>query len=83
MLWLALTLLASPGPGSASPRAADRQHVELVFHPESEHPEAIAATLEAGKPPDFGLLFSGYVGRWAFNDRLVDLTRAIGHFSVL
>ena len=27
--------------------------VELVFYPESEHPEAIAAALEAGQPPDF------------------------------
>jgi hypothetical protein len=56
--------------------------VELVFHPESEHPEAIAAALEAGQPPDFafGLLFSGYVGQWAFDDRLVDLTGAIATF---
>jgi multiple sugar transport system substrate-binding protein len=61
------------------------KQVELVFHPESEHPEAIAAALEAGQPPDFafGLLFSGYVGQWAFDDRLVDLTGAIGHFSDL
>jgi multiple sugar transport system substrate-binding protein len=61
------------------------KQVELVFHPESEHPEAIAAALQAGKPPDFafGLLFSGHVGRWAFDDRLVDLAGPIGHFSSL
>jgi ABC-type glycerol-3-phosphate transport system substrate-binding protein len=61
------------------------KQVELVFHPESEHGEAIAAALEAGKPPDFafGLLFSGYVGQWAFDGRLVDLSHAIGHFSDL
>ena len=34
------------------------KQVELVFHPEEEHPEAIEAALEAGQPPDFafGLL---------------------------
>jgi multiple sugar transport system substrate-binding protein len=64
---------------------ASGKQVELVFHPEGEHPEAIAAALETGKPPDFafGLLFSGYVGQWAFDARLVDLSNAIGHFSDL
>jgi multiple sugar transport system substrate-binding protein len=59
--------------------------VELVFYPESEHPEAIAAALGAGQAPDFafGLLFSGYIGQWAFGDRLVDLSDAVGHFSDL
>jgi ABC-type glycerol-3-phosphate transport system substrate-binding protein len=32
------------------------KQVELVFHPESEHPEAIAAALQAGKPPGSSLL---------------------------
>jgi multiple sugar transport system substrate-binding protein len=61
------------------------KQVELIFHPDSEHGEAIAAALDAGQPPDFafGLLFSSYVGQWAFDDRLVDLTKAIGHFSDL
>jgi multiple sugar transport system substrate-binding protein len=61
------------------------KQVELVFHPESEHGEAIAAALDAGQPPDFahGLLFGSYVGQWAFDDRLVELTTAIGHFSDL
>ena len=61
------------------------KQVELVFHPESEHPEAIAAALDAGQPPDFafGLLFSDYVGRWAFDNRLLNLSDAVGHFSDL
>jgi multiple sugar transport system substrate-binding protein len=55
--------------------------VELVFHPESEHPEAIAAALEAGQPPDFafGFFLDYHIGPWAFDDRLVDLSDAIGH----
>jgi multiple sugar transport system substrate-binding protein len=61
------------------------KQVELVFHPDSEHGEAIAAALDAGQPPDFayGLLFGSYVRPWALDDRLVDLTTAIGHFSDL
>jgi multiple sugar transport system substrate-binding protein len=45
------------------------KQVELVFHPESEHPKAIVAALKAGQPPDFafGLLFSDYVGQWALH----------------
>jgi multiple sugar transport system substrate-binding protein len=58
------------------------KQVDLVFHPESEHPEAIAAALKAGQPPDFafGLLFSDYVGQWAFDNRLLNLSDAVGHF---
>jgi multiple sugar transport system substrate-binding protein len=57
--------------------------VELVFHPESEHPEAIAAALKAGQPPDFafGYFLDYHIGPWAFDDRLVDLSDAIGHFA--
>jgi multiple sugar transport system substrate-binding protein len=64
---------------------ATGKKVELVFHPEPEHPEAIEAALEAGKPPDFafGLFLGNYIGPWAFDDRLVDLSDAIGHFSDL
>ena len=45
----------------------------------------IAAALEAGQPPDFafGLCFTNYIGQWAFDDRLVDLSDAVGHFSDL
>jgi multiple sugar transport system substrate-binding protein len=61
------------------------KQVELIFHPESEHLEAIATALEAGQPPDFafGLMFSASIGQWAFDDRLVDLSVAIGHYSNL
>jgi multiple sugar transport system substrate-binding protein len=59
------------------------KQVERVFHPDSEHGEAIAAALDAGQPPDFahGLLLDSYVGQWAFDDRLADLSDAIGHFA--
>jgi multiple sugar transport system substrate-binding protein len=58
------------------------KQVELVLHSESEHPKELAAALEAGQPPDFafGLFFSGYIGQWAFDGRLVDLSDAVGHF---
>jgi multiple sugar transport system substrate-binding protein len=61
------------------------KQVELVFHEESEHAGAIAAALEAGQPPDFafGLLFSDYVGQWAFDDQLVNLSDTLGHLSDL
>jgi multiple sugar transport system substrate-binding protein len=61
------------------------KQVELVFHKESEHAVAVAAALEAGQPPDFafGLLFSDHVAQWAFDDQLVDLSDAVGHFSDL
>src|SRR5262245_59764300 len=56
------------------------KQVELVFHLESKHPEAIAEALRAGKLPDFAfsMVFSDLIGQWAFDDRLVDLTDAIG-----
>jgi multiple sugar transport system substrate-binding protein len=59
--------------------------VELVFHSESEHPEAIEAALEAGEPPDFafGYFLDYNIGPWASDDRLVDLSDAIGHFADL
>jgi multiple sugar transport system substrate-binding protein len=61
------------------------KQVELVFHAEDEHPEAIVAALEAGQPPDFafGLFLDIYIGPWASEDRLVDLSDAIGHFADL
>jgi multiple sugar transport system substrate-binding protein len=61
------------------------KQVELVFHAESEHPVAIATALEAGQPPDFafGLMFSTTIGQWAFDDRLADLSDAVGHFADL
>jgi multiple sugar transport system substrate-binding protein len=55
------------------------KQVELVFHPEGEHPEAIVAALEAGQPPDFafGFRVDTRISEWAFNDRLVDLSGAV------
>jgi multiple sugar transport system substrate-binding protein len=59
------------------------QQVELVFYPQEELSGKIEAALEAGHPPDFafGTLVSLYIGEWAFDDRLVDLTDTVGHFS--
>ena len=74
--------------GRSSPRSSRRpaNRSSSSSIQQSEHAEqAIAAALEAGQPPDFafGLLFSSYIGQWAFDDRLVDLSDAIGHFSDL
>jgi hypothetical protein len=43
------------------------------------------AALEAGRPPDFAFGYDliEYDARWAFEDRLVDLTDPIGHFADL
>jgi ABC-type glycerol-3-phosphate transport system substrate-binding protein len=59
------------------------KQVEVVFYPQAELPGEIEAALEAGKPPDFafGLDASSYVAQWAFDDRLVDLSDAIGFFA--
>jgi multiple sugar transport system substrate-binding protein len=61
------------------------KHVELVLYPLPELPDQIAAALEAGRPPDFAFGFwaSDHIAEWAFDDRLVDLSEAIGHFSEL
>ena len=61
------------------------KQVELALHPMEELPDKIAAALEAGRPPDFafGFWLDGYAEQWAYEDRLVDLTDTIGHFSDL
>jgi multiple sugar transport system substrate-binding protein len=43
------------------------------------------AALQAGQPPDFAFGFyqSRRIGQWAFDDRLVDLSEAVGHFADL
>jgi multiple sugar transport system substrate-binding protein len=43
------------------------------------------AALAAGQPPDFafGTLMASYISEWAFDDRLADLSDAVGHFSDL
>jgi multiple sugar transport system substrate-binding protein len=69
--------------------AAFEQHtgkqVELLFRSEVELPDEIAATFATGQAPDFafGLLLSSFIGQWAFEDRLVDLTDTVGHFADL
>jgi multiple sugar transport system substrate-binding protein len=61
------------------------KQVELVLHPQAELPGKIEAALEAGRPPDFafGFDFTEHGARWAFEDRLVDLSHAIGPYSNL
>src|SRR5262245_507035 len=61
------------------------KHVELLFYTYEDLPNAIAAALEAGQPPDFafGLWLLTYIPKWAIEGRLVDLTNAVGHFSDL
>ena len=61
------------------------KQVKLVFHPSRSIRGKIVAALEAGQPPDFafGLFFSGYIGQWTFDGRLVDLSDAVGHFADL
>jgi multiple sugar transport system substrate-binding protein len=61
------------------------KQVELTFYPFEELPERIGSAFEAGRPPDvaYGTWLSENIGQWAFDDRLVDLSDAIGHFSDL
>jgi multiple sugar transport system substrate-binding protein len=61
------------------------KQVELVLYEQDELPERLKMALEADRPPDFafGILLLNYSGQWAFEDRLVDLSDAIGHFSDL
>ena len=59
------------------------KRVELVFHPDNELPGKLVAALASGQAPDFafGSLLEDYIGQWAFDDQLVDLTDPVGHFS--
>jgi multiple sugar transport system substrate-binding protein len=61
------------------------KQVELTLYPDAELPDEIAAALAAGRPPDFafGAPVGTYISAWASDDRLVDLTDAVGHFSDL
>jgi multiple sugar transport system substrate-binding protein len=61
------------------------QKVELLQPTQDELSGKIQAALAAGQPPDFayGTLLQNYDDQWAYEDRLVDLTDAIGHFSDL
>jgi multiple sugar transport system substrate-binding protein len=61
------------------------KQVEFVVYPQAELPGKIEASLEVGQPPDFafGFWLNSYAPQWAFDDRLVDLSDAIGHLSDL
>ena len=45
----------------------------------------LEAAIEAGRPPDFafGVTLQDQIGQWAVDDRLVDLSDAVGAFSNL
>jgi ABC-type glycerol-3-phosphate transport system substrate-binding protein len=61
------------------------KQVEITFVPLEEQPSKIEAAFEARRPPDiaFGFWLITYIPGWAFEDRLVDLTDTVGHFSDL
>jgi multiple sugar transport system substrate-binding protein len=61
------------------------QRVDLILYPDEELPGKLEAALGAGQPPDFAfsLRMNDYISQWAFEDRLVDLTDTVGHFSDL
>jgi multiple sugar transport system substrate-binding protein len=61
------------------------KQVELLQPTEDELFAKIEAALAVGQPPDFayGILLQNYDDQWAYENRLVDLTDTIGHFSDL
>ena len=61
------------------------KQVELAFYSMDDLPDKIAAAFEVGQPPDFAFGFDtvSHIARWAFDDRLEDISDAIGHFSDL
>jgi multiple sugar transport system substrate-binding protein len=61
------------------------KQVEIAFVPLEEQPSQIEAALDAGHPPDiaFGFWLDTYIPKWALENRLMDLTGTIGHFSDL
>jgi multiple sugar transport system substrate-binding protein len=61
------------------------KEVELFFYSDDELLDRIAAGIEGGQLPDFafGVSINRYMSKWAFDDRLVDITDAVGHFSDL
>jgi multiple sugar transport system substrate-binding protein len=61
------------------------KQVDLVFYEQAELPQKIEAALTAGQPPDlaFGQRMVDFIPGWALDDRLVDLTGAVGHLADL
>ncbi|MCE3247356.1 MAG: ugpB [Microvirga sp.] len=61
------------------------KRVELAQPTERELPNKIVAALKTGQPPDFafGVLLQDYIGRWAVDGRLADLSTVVGAFSNL
>jgi multiple sugar transport system substrate-binding protein len=59
------------------------KQVELAFYPQAEIADQIEAAFEAGHPPDFAYGQNLWFTGWLSEDRLVDLTDTIGHFSDL
>ncbi len=59
------------------------KEVEVILVPLEEQPSKIEAAFEAGRPPGiaFGFTLNTYIPKWAFEDRLVDLTDTVGSFS--
>ncbi len=64
---------------------ASGKQVELDLYPLDELPGKLVAALEARQPPDFAfdLDVQNYIGLWAVEDRLADLSDVIGAFSNL
>jgi multiple sugar transport system substrate-binding protein len=60
------------------------KQVELFFQEQYDFPSKVETALAAGRPPDFGYgsLLQDYVGLWAVDGRLVDLSE-VGQFSDL
>jgi multiple sugar transport system substrate-binding protein len=59
------------------------KQVELTFKPQDEFSGEIVAALQSGAPPDFAFGVDLHEAQWAFDDRLIDLSEAVGHFSNL
>ena len=59
------------------------KQVELTHYSSPELPDKLEAALEAGKPPDFAFGLTYVASKWAFDDRLVELTDTVGAFSNL
>jgi multiple sugar transport system substrate-binding protein len=61
------------------------KQVELTFHPDTQFAGKLLPAVEAGRPPDlaFGTRIDAYYSKWAFTDRLLDLTDTVGSFSNL